>query len=74
MFKIFRNGTDDYFVSQKGMSFTGNMKTVFKRLVERGIIFEEIEMGIIDLELNDLDIAEYGMFGRYMFSTKVNNS
>jgi hypothetical protein len=72
MFKLIKLNDDLYAVVGKGIDIEGNKEYVTRRLRMLGIQDLEMAMGF-DAVVDD-DFAEFGVMGRFIFSSNFNKS
>lgn len=67
-YQLFDLGNDKWKMTSPSGSFTGNLKDVVHYSVkELGFNVSELELGVIEMEKNFMDAAEYGHFKTFMW-------
>lgn len=72
MFKIYKTDSCGYIVSTRQNAIACNSLTKLIQVLKGiGVDDDEIEYGLVELEINSHNIAEYGINKRFLFSKKV---
>lgn len=72
MFKIYKTDSCGYILSTKENAIAcKDLTKLIKVLKGIGVDADEIEYGLVELEINSHNIAEYGINKRFLFSKRV---
>lgn len=51
-------------------AFEGSLNSIVKKAVEMGVDVDEVETALVEMMKNDHKVAEFGMFGSFMWSSE----
>ncbi len=71
MLRVYRVNNEEYIVVTPSNTQTGGLAKTVDNMSRLGVTDEEIETGLVSLQLNDHHIAEYGVYKSFMFSRKI---
>lgn len=72
MFKVFRIKDGGYILQTDNHSvYVGSLTKLIVIMSDIGVDFDEIEYGLSELEVNQDDVAHYGINKQFIFSRKV---
>lgn len=71
MLKVFRITDDEYIVASGKASHYGSLVKTVGTLANLGVADQDIEAGLVSLQLNDHHVAEYGIYKSFIFSVKL---
>jgi hypothetical protein len=71
MLKILRLSDDEYIVKVNNRAIYGNKIRTCVVLQELGINWDEIERGLVSLQLHNHQIADYGVKGTFIYSARL---
>lgn len=55
---------------KNGPAYEGGLRSIAKQAAIVGLRLEEIELAVLELERTGHDYAEFGVFGRFMYTLK----
>lgn len=71
MLKVLRLSNEEYWVITARDCQVGNLVRTVDNMAKLGIDDKEIENGLVSLQLNDHQVAEYGIHGIFIFSARL---
>jgi len=71
MFKLLKLKENSFAYVGDKEYYESTLKGIYAYMRNKGIDDDEIEMGIFSLELNNHDVADYGVHKKFIYSKKA---
>lgn len=71
MLKVYRISDEEYIVCTHNERLTGNLVRTVDNMSKLGISDAEIENGLVSLQLNNHQVADYGVNHTFIFSAPL---